>query len=241
MHQIQNMMIVSLFAACVSSSDSAVHHHKPNIEHKPIIDTKQLPSSAQEHVDSENSAQAQAAMSESSTIIGSSEVLPQEYDSKSIYLPLNSQKTIKLRNSARALVEYAKKIKSIDIVHMETHKVLGTFPPDLVQTAKKELRRGEILKGLSATTPRWKVMLLIYVTGRKEPFVGLPVYPNGIRLNSKEPWSLRFMNEDGTFDPGLQEVTIGDEVHEYLENHVPAGAWTNTREYDGCIHLQDCE
>ena len=133
------------------------------------------------------------------------------------------------RNHATELLKHAKGIERIELMRSRGgHEVVATIDAFWVPRLKAQLVGADVRDDLTNTPPAWKLGVLLFVEGVDGPYVGLPVGYDRLRLNPHDPWSARIALDDGSIDPEILEVVVGETFIEHIDTlafaaHEPRG------------------
>lgn len=116
-------------------------------------------------------------------------------------------------NEATRLIAAADRITGVVVVDAD-RKPLGELPDGLLDGLRSALVAGPA-DDLTLTTPPWDVALQISVDGTLA-FVAIPVGIDRARLSPAHPYDPRYADTEGRLDASVQEVVVGEAVHEAI-------------------------
>lgn len=123
-------------------------------------------------------------------------------------------------NRAASLIAAVDRVVALEVVAVDSRRVLGTCDPALLDSVRTMIRGG-VREGLTATPPAWPVVVRLLLDGR-EPFVAHLVGQDRLRLCPEDPWHDCLADDAGWLDPTAAEVAVPFELFEEVARIVGA-------------------
>ncbi len=117
--------------------------------------------------------------------------------------------------TAEALLASASDIEKLEVLDPETQAVRAVATAEQLSRVKSSLKNGKLQSSFSATSPPWDAALRLIVSPERS-FIAHPVGTHALRINARDPFSVRWSRETGEPLPGVQEILMDERLFNVL-------------------------